>query len=649
MDVTRRTGDIRPDGETVASSSGLLERDAELAAVEALIGGRGSSRLIAIEGPPGIGKTSLIHEARVRGQAAGMLVLSARGSELESTFSFGIVRQLFEPFLVRLPEQERAEILSGAAELSTPLFEPSQLVAEQSGDGPLSRLHGLYWLAANISARQPLLLAVDDLHWSDHASLRWLAYLLPRLESLDVSIVVGLRPSEPGEDAVLLLQMVSDPEAAVIRPTPLSATATARLVRQTLSADADDAFCAACYEITGGNPLLLRELRNAILAEDVAPSGANIPRVRELAARAGSRALSARLSRLAPDATSLAQAVAVLGDDVPLRQAAALAGLDEEAASRSLDDLARVDILRPRPPLAFVHPLIRAAVYDTLTLVERGDAHRRAARLLTAAQAEPERVAAHLLLVSPASDATVVDSLREAARSARTRGASENAVAYLRRALAEPPADGERVDLLLELGAAEALVDGQAAAEHLTEAHALIQDPRQRAEVAVLLGRQLDYLHHFDESIAVFTVALDDIAGTDDELERLLTAGLISIGVGLPPKLRDDVSRRLAPLRSGSGEATLGEKLLLALLAIYDARIGKPADHCVALARRALAGGTLLKAENSSEALQCAGIVIALADLEGALELFDDVLTEARLRGSSTSPWPRSRGLGSSS
>ena len=632
MELTRETGQIKPDNEPVESRLGLLERDAEMAALVGLIGGLGSCRLLAIEGPPGIGKTSIIQEARMRGEAAGMLVLGARGSELETRFSFGVVRQMFEPYLVRLPEQERAQLLGGAAGLSTPLFEPNQLVAEPVGDG-LSLLHGLYWLAANISARQPLLLVADDLHWSDSPSLRWLAYLLPRLDNLGVFIVVGLRPAEPGEATVLLSLIVSDPEATVVQPTPLSAAAAARLVRETLSPDADDAFCAACHEITAGNPLLLRELRNGILSEDVAPSSANVSRLRDLAARAGSRALSARLARLPPEATSLARAVAVFGDDVPLRQAEALAELDEEAASRALADLARVDILRPQPPLAFVHPLIRAAVYDTLTQLERTDAHTRAARLLTSAHAEPEQVAAHLLLVAPAGDAGVVDRLREAARRARSRGAAEPAVAYLRRALAEPPADDGRVDLLLELGSAEALVDGQAAAEHLEEAHALIQEPRRRAEVAALLGRQLDYLHRFDESVAVFTVALDEIAGTDDELERLLLAGLISIGVGLPPKLREDVSRRLAGVRGHGGETTLGEKFLLALLAVHDARVCEPADRCVALARRALAGGALLKAENSGEAVQCACIVLAKADLEGVLELCGDVLTQRARAG----------------
>jgi DNA-binding CsgD family transcriptional regulator len=639
---TKETDDNKPRDGLAESRLDLLERDAELAVLEELIGGAGQARLLAIAGPPGIGKTSLIQEAQIRGHAAGMLVLGARGSELERTFSFGVVRQLFEPFLVRLSEEERSKFLVGAAGLSRPVFEPDVLTVEPAAESSLPLLHGLYWLAANISSRRPLLLVVDDLHWSDLPSLRWLTYLLPRLDGLEVSLIVALRPKEAGEAPELLSQIVSDPEATIVEPASLSSAASARLMREALSPGADDAFCAACHEITGGNPLLLRELRNGILAEDVAPSGVNIPRLRELAARAGSRALWARLSRLPPEATSLAQAVSVLGGEVAPHQAAAVAGLDEESASQALADLARVDILRPQPPLEFVHPLIRAAVYDTLTLLERGDAHTRAAQLLTAAQAEPERVAAHLLLVSPASDAGVVDSLREAARSARSRGASENAVAYLRRALAEPPADDERVDLLLELGSAEALVDGQAAAEHLGEAHPLIHEPRRRAEVGFLLGRQLDNLHRTDESIAVFKLALEEIGGADDELERRLWSGLISIGPG-PPS--EDISRRLADLRSHGGETTPGGKFLLARLALQDAWGCEPADHCVALARRAVAGGTLVRAEDSAEFLEYASLVLAAADRDGALDLLDEGLTEAHARGSIvefvTAKWSR--------
>jgi DNA-binding CsgD family transcriptional regulator/tetratricopeptide (TPR) repeat protein len=610
----------------------LLERDTELAAVTGLIAASpGGGRLLAIEGPPGIGKTALMAAAKAMGQEAGMQVLGGRGSELERSFSFGVVRQLFEPLLASLQAEERADLLAGSAALAAPLFDPAE-VAEPAVDSSLATLHGLYWLTANLAARRPLLLAVDDLHWCDLPSLRCLAYLLPRMEGLGLLVLVGLRPAEPGEDPGLIGQIVSDPLATTVRPAALSTEAVARLLHESLSPEADDAFCAACQEATGGNPLLLHELVHAIAAEGLAPTEANVPRLRELAARAGSRAVSLRLSRLPPEATTLARAVAILGDDADPRQAAGLADLDERAASEAAAALARVDVLRPQPPLGFVHPLIRAAVYEALTPLERDSGHAQAARLLADAGAEPERVAAHLLRTPAAADGQVVGALRDAARRAGSRGASESAVAYLRRALAEPPPAAERADLLLELGSAEAIVSGDAAVEHLREAHALIDDPIRRAETALLLGREL-FLLRGKEADAVYTQALVELAGADAELERLLESALITSTI-LVPSLHHKALERLARVRSRPAHATLGEKTLLALLAYHDAREGAPAAVAVPLARRALAEGTLVKGEifGATFVLPCA--VLAMADLDEVLAIYEDALAEAHRRGS---------------
>jgi DNA-binding CsgD family transcriptional regulator len=608
----------------------LLERETELATVEGLVDAGG--RLLVIEGPPGIGKTALIAEAKSRAQAAGLQVLGARGSELERSFSYGVVRQLFEPFLASLPEQERAELLSGAAALAAPLFDPAQLSAEPAADSSLPTLHGLYWLTANVAARGPLLLTLDDLHWCDLPSLRWLAYLLPRMEGLDLTLLAGLRPAEPGVDAALMSQIVSDPLATVIRPAPLSIEAATRLLRETLSPDAEDAFCAACQEETGGNPLLLRELVHAIAAEGLAPTKENVPRLRELEAQVGSRAVSRRLSGLPPEVTALAQTVAILGDDAEPRQAAALAGLDEQAASEAAGALARVDVLRAQPRLGFVHPLIRAAVYDELTALDRDSGHARAARLLAEAGAEPERIAAHLLRSPPAEDPQVVATLRDAARRAGSRGASESAVAYLRRALAEPPPTAERAELLLELGSAEARVSGDAAVEHLRAAHALTEDPVRRAETALLLGRQL-FLLGSEGSDAVFVEALAELAGADAELERLLEAALVTNDL-FAPAYHGKAIERLERVRGRGGGATVGEKLLLALLAYHDARAGKPAAEVVPLARRALADGTLVRGDVFGAAFVPPCTVLAMADLDEVLAVYEDALAEAHRHGS---------------
>jgi DNA-binding CsgD family transcriptional regulator len=611
----------------------LLERDTELGALEDLVGsGDAGGVLIAIEGPPGIGKTALMAEAKSRGNEAGMRVLAARGSELERSFSFGVVRQLFEPLLASLSEEERAEALAGAAALAEPLFNPERFDADTGADSSLATLHGLYWLTANLAAARPLLLAIDDLHWCDLPSLRWLAYLLPRMEGLALSVAVGLRSSEAGEDPGLLDQIVSDPLATVIRPAPLSVEATARFLREALSPTADDAFCAACHEETGGNPLLLRELVHAIAVEGLVPTAANVPHLRELEARAGSRAVSLRLAWLPPEATALAQAVAVLGDDADLRQAAELAAVDQGTASEALAALVRVDVLRSQPPLGFVHPLIRAAVYESLTPLERDLGHQRAAALLAAAGAEPERVAAQLLRSPPADSAETVARLREAARRAGTRGASESAVAYLRRALAEPPDAPDRADVLVELGSAEIRVSGEAAVEHLQEARELIDDPVKKAEIALLLGRQL-YLLRGEESDAVLTQALVDLDGADSELERQLQAGLITNDM-FSPGLQHRALTLLDRARQRPAADTFGEQVLLSLLAHYDARAGHPAAEVVPVARRALAEGALVRDDVSGTFFIPAVVALAMADLDEALVIFEDALAEARRRGS---------------
>src|SRR5262245_57274297 len=111
--------------EPASALPALLERDGELAAIDDLIGTAvDGGRLVVIEGPPGIGKTSLIAEAKARAQRAGMQVLAGRGSDLERAFSYGVVRQLFEPFLAQLTQDERAALLAGVAALATPLFDP---------------------------------------------------------------------------------------------------------------------------------------------------------------------------------------------------------------------------------------------------------------------------------------------------------------------------------------------------------------------------------------------------------------------------------------------------------------------------------------------------------------------------------------------
>ena len=121
-------------------------------------------------------------------------------------------------------------------------------------------MHGLYWLFVNLSADGPLLVAIDDLHWCDLASLRFLTYLIRRLEGLPVLLVATVRPTMSGHDAVLFDEIAGDHLTVSIRPRPLSEASAGALVRQRLGEEVASAFSVACHAATRGNPLLLDEL-----------------------------------------------------------------------------------------------------------------------------------------------------------------------------------------------------------------------------------------------------------------------------------------------------------------------------------------------------------------------------------------------------
>src|SRR3954454_22060289 len=328
----------------------LLERDGELASLEGLIDGAagGHARLALVEGPAGIGKTTLMIEARRRAGEAGMRTLAARGSELERQFPFGVVRQLFEPLLV--DPKLRKQALSGSAATAAAVFEApgdgGEGEGEVSGDGSFAVLHGLYWLTVNLSSQRPVLLAVDDLHWCDRPSLRFLAYLARRLEGLPALVACSLRQAEPGADVALLAELAGDPLIVRLNPSALSREAVTEVVRARLGDEADEAFAAACHAATAGNPLLLQELLRSVESEGMTPDAASAEMVKEVGPRAVSRAVVVRLARLPEDAVAVARALAVLGDGAELPSVAALAQLDEDRAARATKALAQAEVLR---------------------------------------------------------------------------------------------------------------------------------------------------------------------------------------------------------------------------------------------------------------------------------------------------------------
>ena len=627
---------LYPRGAMVESATNdLLERESELEALRATIeaAAEGGGRVVVIEGAAGIGKTSLLRAARTHAADCGLRVLAARGGELERTFPFGVVRQLFEPVVAHASANELEWAFQGHAALAGPLLGAggSAQSDDRGGEHAFAVVHGLYWLAANLSERNPLLLSVDDLQWSDVDSLRWLAYLAHRIEGLSVLVAAAVRRLEAAADPALA-ELVADPSALSVRPAPLTSAAVAEIVSERLSTGVVERVAAVCHETTGGNPLLLRELLTALVGAQLASDPDEVAvEVGRLAPQVVARRMRLELAKLGPEATSLAQAVAVLGDDVELAHAAALAGLEEAPAREAVARLARAELLGRDRLLSFAHPLLRGAVYEAIPAPERGLAHARAAGVLEAAGASIERVSAQLVAAPPAGSAQTAATLREAARRSLAHGAAVTAVSQLRRALAEPPPAAERAGVLLELAAAEAFVGAPETAARLREAIGLLDEGPTRVHARLELARALFWTGDGNEAVAEIEAGVAEAA--DLSVRRALQAEYYATALRLPT-LHAQAHASLAALDVPDDD--WGSRMLLSLKAYSLALAGEERERAVELAEQGIARGMTWEAV--TWAFWGGVYTLVWADrFDPALAFVDGVLAEARRRGAPVS------------
>jgi DNA-binding NarL/FixJ family response regulator/predicted negative regulator of RcsB-dependent stress response len=613
----------------------LVEREREFEALEGVLAAarRGEGGAAVVEGPAGIGKSSLL--AATGAAALDLEVRRARASELERDFPFGVVRQLFEPVLFGAAEEERERLLAGAGGLAARV-----LVASSAADGgaadPFSVLHGLYWFAANLAASRPVLLLVDDVQWSDAASLRWLGFLLRRLEGVPLALVLARRTGERSGEEALLHELVSDPNVRVISPAVLSDAGIAQLVELALGDAPDAEFLTACQQATAGTPFLLRELLRELAERGVDATAESAPLIERLSSSGVGRAVRARLGHLPPGCPELARAVSVLGDRCEMTVAARLAKLDEPAAALAADALASASILEPARPLAFVHPLVRASVYGEIGTGERSAWHARAAGALTEVRADSDRIAVHLLASDPRGDENTVEVLRGAAESARRRNANDVAATYLRRALREPPRAGLEPQLLRELGGAELQAgEIEAAVEHLTVALGQTTEAPQRALVALDLASALLFTDRAPEAVDVLSDAIDGLAGGDAELAAALaTMRALTGWSSLDARRRLPVPSDTQTPCEATPETT-GERLQLARQAIDETLTGTAAK-ARSLALRALGEGELLEATGTHYPpfyLPLNALIWSHA-FEDAERHFEAALRDSRNRGS---------------
>lgn len=575
----------RSPGGTEATGA-LLERDEEMMAL-ADLGRRAriEGGVVLIAGEAGIGKTALLDAAREQASLTGARVLRARCAELEREFPYGVVRQLLTPLLLTLDPSSRDALFDGAAALARPVL-LGAAQPRQEPDPDFGTLHGLYWLLATLAQRESLLLAIDDLQWSDGPSLRLLQFLRRR-QGLPLLIVAAVRPDDAGPAAASLADLIDDPSVTVLRPRPLSLEAVDRVVRSRV-AGADEHLAADCLQATGGVPLYL-----VSVLEDLTETGATTAEaLGGRASRQVSHSVWRRLAACGPDAVALAEAVAVLGDGADLPRVAALAGVSEPAALSAEEALVACAVLDRVRPLAFVHPVVRTAVYLKLSDTERGARHARAAAELAGAGASADTVAAQLMRATPGAANGALGVLRDAAAHALEQGAPEVAVSYLGRALTEPGPADERVEILMTLAQAESRAGMATALGHLAEAAQLATRPEIRQAAIVTLARGLGTAGRSLESIDLLDQEISALTDRDPGQAAQLQLELLSLSdldLAARPYALERIERADWRLQDSGGP--------LRDLHEATARVmsGDRREEAIALVERALAGDELVE------------------------------------------------------
>jgi DNA-binding CsgD family transcriptional regulator len=636
----------------------LLEREAELEQIGGALrsAAAGTGGIVLIEGAAGIGKSSLLGAAAGRAAVAGTGVLRARGGALEREFALGVVIQLLAPSIEPLTDRERERAFAGAAGLARPLFED---VADRAAadDRLFARFHGLHWLCARLAEQRPLAMIVDDAHWADDQSLRFLAYLEARIEEIPACAIVALRTGETGAPPEALTKLLDREPSTAIRPRPLSAAAIAELVRGSLGEETADEVCDECARTTGGNPLLAGQLIAAL--EERGGDRLDAAAIAAIGPPSVARFVAARLRPRSPTVAAVAQALAILGDDASLADTAHVAGVDRKAAANAVDALIEAELLHPGLPPRFVHPIVQQALQDSIPPAERAELHVAAARELARDPARCERAAAHLLAVGdtgPVGEEWAFDALTASARRAGDRGSPDQAVRFLRRALEEEAPASRRREILLDLGAAESAARMPEAAGRMERAFRLSSTPTERAHAALGLSMVRFLAGELPGAIA----ACEDLLAAADGIDRELLLGFefqaaaTRLVGGLPSA--ETFGRLLALEHEVRRGETAAERSLLAMVAVvFAGTTARTAGEVAALAEAAWGDGQLLVevrsehptlvAPATSIALTAATIAIALTGrLTRAIEVWTAGVEEARVR-SSTVLYSNSLGL----
>ncbi|THA40256.1 AAA family ATPase [Streptomyces sp. A1547] len=590
------------------ASQPLLERESEILAIHRAVDdlcgitdtGPAARRggVLTFAGSAGIGKTTLLAEARRHAAERNCTVLFARGGEQEKQVPFHVMRQLIQPAFAAMTEAERHEVLGTWYNIVAPALGLTAAPEVPTAPDPQGVRDGLDWVVTHLTVRSaPVVLVLDDAHWADAESLAWLTAFTARAEELAMLIMVACRPDEIPAGAGALRALMGRQGTRPHELAPLTTSAVARIVRDALGQSADDVFCRECWAITGGNPFEVVELAMKGRDRELKPHQDSIPELRDLASAVKGSGLIARLEQLGPSTVRLAWAAAVLGTAVPTSIVGSVAALGEAQVGEAIDQLRSARILtvltslRRKEVVEFFHPLIATAVYRSIPPSVRVAMHGMAAQALVDDGQGAAAAARHLLEMHPDGDPWVVQQLRQAARDSFSAGAPDAARRYLARALREPPDVEDRAEVLFELGSANLLHDP---ATTINQLRAALEEPKAeqslREAITYRLAQALAHTGQLADASDLLSEEAKRATSSRTRL-RMQAEQFKWNSVRVDEENSPARSRLLAQFAKRLTGRGLAERHILGLRAWDAAMRGEPAATALEYAEQALDGG----------------------------------------------------------
>jgi ATP/maltotriose-dependent transcriptional regulator MalT len=501
----------------------LVGRRRELAQIDRLLDGAqpGNATILQIAGESGIGKTKLLSHVIDRASRHGYLAITGRAAEFEADEPFGAFLGALDQTFAELPRkalrglgaEEWRELVGVFPTLATRMgTREEEPASAPSGVGmDRYRLHrAISALLDALASGRGIVLALDDLHWADPASIELLLYLLRRPPQSRLFVAVTFRPGqlEP-RTAAAIQQLQRDSQGELVELVPLSAEEA----RAFLPADLPRAVAERIYRESGGNPFYLEELVRAAGVEHESSAVAIDNEAGRVPATV-TAVIASELEHLSPGARELIRAAAVVGDPFEPELAGEIIRMDEADTLTAVDELLDRDLVRAASAgrFSFRHPIVRSAVYESAKGGWRRSVHARAAGVLAARGASATARARHVERSARVGDAEAVTVLAQAgyASTARAPGAAASWFRGALRLLADHEPSTQRRELLL------ALAVSLGSAGNLEESRDAFQ------EVLSLLPPD-DPLR---SSAVVGAAIVEHLLGKHDEAQGLLLAAL---------------------------------------------------------------------------------------------------------------------------